>query len=131
MRLAQPIYIPDYMIVLLHIKDKKARTMTVIANDSETGYANIFKLKKAFLERGLINVNLVGLRHDITISDKGLKVVALIEQLMEQFNITMDDLKRMRQEIKFKHKKNKPDNVIEQAQEIIKEGEINGTDITY
>ena len=129
MRIKEPIYIPDYMIVLLHMKDKKKRTMTEIANESETGYANIFKLKKVFLEKELIDVNLVGLRHDIIISQKGLQVITLIEQMMELFGITMEDLKRLRQEVKFKHKKNKP--VIEQAQEIINEGETNGTNITY
>lgn len=132
MRIAQPIYIPDYMIVLLHIKDGKKRTMTEIANESGMMYGHIFKLKKVFLEKGLINIAHIGLRHDITISSLGLNAVTSIEQLMDIFNITMEDLKRMRNEIKLKRNANK--NTMKEGEDEvkeIKEGENNGTNITY
>lgn len=139
MRINKIIYIPDFMYVLKVLSRGKKNSITQLAKDSNTSYTYVFDMIKEFLKKDFIFVKKIEKkkRKEISITEKGMKVVNIINALMEKLDISDEDLIQWKKNIKYTQKDknivleelNNED--IDGEEYIIDEEEENGNNITY
>ena len=121
------IYIPDFLVVLKSLEDGKLRTAVDIHYDTRISYAHAFNIKKVLLDKGWITMTINGMRHELTLTDKGKEVVQAINMLLDKMGITHDNLVEYRQITK--RRKDKKEDIKEE--EFVKLSEKERKKVTH
>lgn len=130
------LIIPDFMIALKIIGDGKKRTVTELKQETDISYSHLFKMKKLFLKKGWINIEYMqtdGIRdkHNMGITDKGLHLVKVIDNILCELDIKDDEIKLLRKKSKLHNKKSDEKNEVTSLMEDLNntfEDELNLTE---
>jgi len=106
--------IPDFMIVLKAIKDVKEMSVTELHHHTKITYAHLHYLKQLFLDKNWIILRPEGVKHMLSISNKGLEVVQGIEYLFQKMEISNEDIVEYRNKTKHAKKVEEIDEGIQQ-----------------
>ena len=117
------IYIPDFLVVLKSLEDGTPRTVVDIQYDTRISYAHAFNIKKVLLNKGWMFMTENGIRHELTLTDKGIDIVHATNVLLNKMEITNDNLIEYRKITK--HRKDKKEIKEEEKEEITDTGELN------
>ena len=120
------LIIPDFMIALKAIKDQGESSVTDLHHYTKITYAHLHHLKQTFLDKNWIILRPEGVKHILSISNKGDEIVQGIVYLLEKMEISHKDIMEYRK--RTKHKKNdkeKLEEVIETNEEVQQYGEKN------
>ena len=109
------IYIPDFLVALKSLEDGTPRTVVDIEYDTRISYAHAFNIKKVLLDKGWIVMTENGIKHELTLTDKGKEVVQAINVLLDKMEVTRDNLVEYRKITK--HRKAKKEEVKEEVKE--------------
>lgn len=99
------IVIPDFMIALKAIKDNGELSVTDLHHETRITYAHLHTLKGLFIQKGWIEIFEEGVKHLLSITEKGKYVVEGINILLERLEITSQDLVNFRKRTKHGYKK--------------------------
>jgi len=106
MRNNKKIYIPDYMIVLKQLSREVPKKISQLVDETHITYNHLFQIKKEFIKEKLININIIGQTHNITLTEKGEVINHIVFRLIDKLGFTDESIKQIRQSMKHKeHKK--------------------------
>jgi len=90
------IFIPDFMILLLYLKDKTNMLLGDIQKETDIAYSHLYKMKRVFIDKEYISITIDEKKHLINITKKGLRVVDVIELLLKNIEIDVKDVSKYR-----------------------------------
>jgi len=106
MRNNKKIYIPDYMIVLKQLSREVPKKISQLVDETHITYNHLFQIKKEFIKEKLININIIGQTHNITLTEKGEIIKHAVLRLIDKLGFTDESIKQIRQSMKHgEHKK--------------------------
>ena len=106
MRNNKKIYIPDYMIVLKQLSREVPKKISQLVDETHITYNHLFQIKKEFIKEKLININIIGQTHNITLTEKGEVINHIVFRLIDKLGFTDESIKQIRQSMKHgEHKK--------------------------
>ena len=112
------IIIPDFMILLKEVSRGPACAADVQASINMT-YAYIHYMKRHFADKGWVNIHKEGVAHNMHITEKGLEVVKVIDDLIEVLGIDYNDIMEYRR--RRKESKRKSQNKVETPTMVVPE----------
>jgi len=92
-------YIPDFMVFLKAL-EKGRLYLNDIMFKTDITYSHLYKLKKMTAEKGWVDVELIGKKHYLSLSEKGKELVNIVNMLLLTLNIDDNKLKDFRQKTK-------------------------------
>jgi hypothetical protein len=119
------INIPDFLIALKAISIENYKTLTDVANKTNITYCHLHGMKKIFLQKEWITINIEDKTHYITITEKGKQLINIFNELLKQLDIDENKILEYRQQMhKREYTKKIKEEEIKEEKEIIGEEEI-------
>jgi len=110
------ITIPDFMIALKAINDNAELSVTDLHHETRITYAHLHVLKQLFVQKGWVNIFEEGVKHLLTVTEKGKSIVEGINLLLDRLEIDKTTLIKFRARTKHNWKEN-----VEEETPVVKE----------
>ena len=113
------ISIPDFMIALKAINDNAELSVTDLHHETRITYAHLHVLKQLFVQKGWVSIVEEGVKHLLSVTEKGKSIVEGIDLLLNRLDIDKSSLIKFRARTKhhWKEKEERETPVVEEKVE--------------